>query len=288
MKNDVFSLKRFSRYFVTDLCAAISNYGISLLVLASMILTIDLFSGALSSLTSGSWSGIGLGGRSTLMFIFFLAAIISAPSKIYGHITGRKEGTAFLMLPASTLEKFISMVLICAAVVPLAYFVLTATVDFLTCLIDPTCGVAVISEFSIFRDKLLTALQSDQEFPMALAAAIDSLSSPLLYADDIASLALAFLLGAILFRKSKIAKTIGCMILISMAVSMIFTPIIMLSTFGQMIKDPTVIMSENLADTLPFLGWIFKHPVLVDTVSDTIWNVALLFLIWLRLKKMKH
>ena len=123
MKNDVFSLKRFSRYFVTDLCAAISNYGISLLVLASMILTIDLFSGALSSLTSGSWSGIGLGGRSTLMFIFFLAAIISAPSKIYGHITGRKEGTAFLMLPASTLEKFISMVLICAAVVPLAYFV---------------------------------------------------------------------------------------------------------------------------------------------------------------------
>lgn len=288
MKNDVFSLKRFSRYFVTDLRAAISNYGISLLVLASMILTIDLFSGAFSSLISGSWSGIGLGGRSTLMFIFFLIAIISAPSKIYGHITGRKEGTAFLMLPASTLEKFISMVLICAAVVPLAYFVLTAAVDILTCLIDPTCGVSVVSEFSIFRDKLLTALQSDQEVPLSLTAAIDGLSNPLLYADDIASLALAFLLGAILFRKSKTAKTIGCMILISMAVSMIFTPIIMLSTFGQMIKDPTVIMSENLADTLPFLGWIFKHPVLVDTVSDTIWNVALLFLIWLRLKKMKH
>lgn len=291
MKNDVFNFKRFGRYFVTDLRAAISNYGISLLVLATMILSIDLFVGAFTYVTTatGYWQGIGIGVRGTLTVIFAVVALISAPAKLYGHLTDKKDGTAFLMLPASTLEKYVSMVLICAVVVPVIYLGLTSIVDALTCLVDPTCGSSLISTYGEFKEKFILEMQEAQaEVPINMNGIL-KMANPILYADDIIQWILFFLLGAIFFKKSKIAKTIGSVILLSMAVSLIFTPIFVLSTFGQILTDdPAMLTPEYVFENGTILGWTMNHLALVDTIQDTICNVALLFLIWLRLKKMKH
>ena len=35
-------------------------------------------------------------------------------------------------------------------------------------------------------------------------------------------------------------------------------------------------------------GWIANHAILYDTISDTVVNLGLIALIWLRVKKIKH
>ena len=116
-----------------------------------------------------------------------------------------------------------------------------------------------------------------------------SLTTPWMYFDDIAQGFLLFLLGALIFKSSKPAKTVGCLILLSIALSMITTPIVMHGAIERFKEAAASNMTpEEIFESFPFISWSMKHAVLVDFISDTIVNIGLAIAIYFRVRKIKH
>lgn len=284
MKNDVFNFNRFGRYLVTDTKNAISRYGISLLVLASFSFAGYLLAGLCSSVLNGSWYSMPVAGRVTI-FLFVTAIVLAmGPAKMFGFITDKKEGSDFLMLPASPLEKTISMVIISCIFMPLSFFAIYMSLDQVLCMIDYNCGDSLIVSIHEFRfdsvAQTMKTIQSDENF---------MLTHPIAMFDDIAQVVLTFLLGALLFKTSKTAKTIGCMILLSVVLVMIYIPLITSGAFD-VLKEGIIngMTPDEMLSEFPVMAWISRHMILTDFIVDTVVNVILFLLIWLRVKKIKH
>jgi hypothetical protein len=289
MNNDVLNMNRFGRYLVTDIRNAVSRYGISLLVMATISVTGYLLAGFFTMIVGNGWHSLGLAGRFMMMAITTLVLTLSAPSKIYGFITDKKEGSSFLMIPASSLEKTISMILVCCVILPLVFFAVYMSLDQIICLIDNRCGDSLIVAINNGREMMLDAFQKLSRETENIIPDYSSFSSPWIYMDDLAQGFLLFLLGALIFKSSKSAKTVGCLILFSIALSMILSPIIMhgaVERFKEAIENNMT--PEELIDSFPFISWAISHAALADFISDTIVNIGLAIAIYFRVRKIKH
>lgn len=291
MRNDIFNLNRFGRYLMTDVRNAVSNYGISILVMATLGLSIDVFVGLFHMIVSEGWQGIGISARVPLFLLAFAMTLVSAPSKLFGHITEKKAGSAFLTLPVSTLEKTLSMVIVSCIMVPAAFVIVYLSIDLMVCSCDSTCGESLIEAATTFRADILDSLVCRHISELSvLMNKPEALVNPLLYIDDIIGVSLLFLLGALLFKKSKIAKTIGSIILICMVLSMIATPLLVSGIKYDMVQ---LMLNNELTPVtfsqhFPVLTWICRNLALADTINDTVINLLLICLIWLRIRKINH
>jgi len=295
MESEVFNWNRFWRYFRSDFNSFISRYGITLLVLSTMAVTIDAFNGLFSSIITGSWVGTVAPVRFILFGIFGVVVMLTAPGKLYGHLTDRREGAAFLMLPVSKLEKFISMVVITGVVTPFIFGLIYMGLDIMVCMVDPTCGESMFSQlfFTDFKSILASTISpSDLQEWGPFMNNISSALTPFVYLDDIFQVMMYFLLGALIFKTSKTGKTLGCLILLALTVEMLLSPIMAFTIFRNFreLADAnfTGFTVDMFNDTFPLTAWMMRHLILVDTLWDTLLNSLLLFLIWLRLSKMKH
>ena len=290
MNNDVLNMNRFGRYLVTDVKNAIARYGISFLIMATVSLTSYLLVGFFAAIVGTGWYSLEVAPRTVIMGITLIVLTITAPAKIFGFITDKKEGSSFLMIPASSLEKTLSMIIVSCVIVPFAFFAVYLSLDQILCLIDGRCGdslILAINNGQTFLTEYFHNINVETDYYIPDYSAF---SSPWLYADDLAQGFLIFLLGALLFKSSKPAKTIGCLILLSIALSMIITPII---THGAMEKFKEAsangnLTPEELFDMFPFISWSVKHAVLMDWISDTLVNVGLAIAIYFRVRKIKH
>ena len=289
MNNDVFNMNRFGRYLVTDIKNAIARFGISLLVMATVSVTGYLIVGFLTLITGEGWHSLGIMGRTAFLGITYMVLVLLAPAKIYGFVTDRKEGSEFLLVPASTLEKTISMILVCCIIMPFVFLAAYISLDQIICLLDSGCGQSLIVAFNEQRENLLASFNTMNLSTGNLLAGADNFTSPWLYVDDQIEMFLIFLLGALIFKNSKPAKTIGSMILITIVLSMIIAPI---ATHGVIERFKEAAENNLTADQLwnefPFLTWTVKHAALVDTISDTLVNIGLSIAIYFRLKKISH
>lgn len=295
MKSEVFNWNRFWRYFKSDFNSFISRYGITLLVLSTMAVTTDAFNGLFSSILTGSWIGITAPVRYILFIIFGVIIMLTAPAKLYGHLTDRKEGSAFIMLPASKLEKYISMVVITCIITPFIFGLIYLGLDIMVCMFDHTCGTSMFSQlfFTDFKSLLASTISqaeiNDWGFMMD---SITSAFTPFIYFDDIMQTMLYFLLGALIFKTSKTGKTLGCLILLGLTLEMLLSPIMALTFFQnfKVLADSNFngFTADTFNQTFPFISWMIRHLVLIDTLWDGLLNCLLLFLIWLRFSRMKH
>ena len=289
MNNDVLNMNRFGRYLVTDIKNAIARYGISFLIMATVSLTSYLLVGFFTLIVGTGWYSLEMIPRSVILGITLVILTISAPAKIYGFITDKKEGSQFLMIPASSLEKTLSMIIVCCVVVPFTFFAVYLSLDQILCLIDGRCGdsliIAIHNGQTILNDVFMKASVESQN----LIPDYSAMTSPWMYADDLAQGFLLFLLGALLFKSSKPAKTIGCLILLSILLSMIVTPIF---THGVMEKfraaSANQMTPEELLNSFPLITWCMKHAVLMDCITDTVVNLGLAIAIYFRVRKIKH
>ena len=125
--NKIFSLKRFGRYFTFDLKNAVNNFGLWLLIMCCLPVMLLIIKSLLSIVFGG---GMALPSLKESMFLFALFfMMIASPVKLYGGLTDKKYGSSWLLIPASRVEKFISMLLICLIVVPVAYLIVYLGVD---------------------------------------------------------------------------------------------------------------------------------------------------------------
>ncbi len=292
--NDIFNFRRFGRYFTSDLSTCWSNYGLSLLTISILFpVGTYLLTNVFNLVLRSTWDGPDIGLRSFIFIVATICLIVTMPVKCYGKITEKQYGSFFLTLPASRLEKFVSMFLMTCIIVPVLGFTLHLGTDAILCALDHTCGrnlVAGAAELirNIGDMKELTMNFVDETITIENAALVQDIlgqiNTPWMYIDEIFGITLPFLLGAIYFKNGKTVKTILAIFAFSMATSIIMTPF--LETWV------TEIVRNANADTNTILqmfnNGIFKNLVLIDTVSDTVFNLALMAGIWFRIKTLKH
>ena len=160
-------------------------------------------------------------------------------------------------------------------------------------MIDPSCGNYIFNY--LFCNIIIESIVPGADIPAEateMFSQIRSMASPYIMFDDIFQAALIFLLGAIIFKTSKTGKTLGCLILFSISLEALVTPIIGLIFFGSIhgitSMNMAVATPDQMLDAFPVFGWFFRNAKAIDTVSDGLMNCLLLFLIWLRMKKLKH
>ena len=292
--NDIFNLRRFGRYFTSDLSTCWSNYGLSLLTISILFPVGTYFlTNVFNLVLRSTWDGPDIGLRSFIFIVAAICLVVTMPVKCYGKITEKQYGSFFLTLPASRLEKFVSMFLMTCIIVPVLGFALHLGTDAIICALDHTCGknlVAGAAELirNIGDMKELTMNFVDESITIENAALVQDIlgqiSNPWMYIDEIFGITLPFLLGAIYFKNGKTVKTILAIFAFSMATSIIMTPFLE-NWAAEIVKNANADTNTILQ---MFNNGLFKNLVLIDTVSDTVFNLALMAGIWFRIKTLKH
>ena len=294
MKNDIFNFRRFGKYIGTDIRTCWANYGLSLMTI-SLLFPIVIYgvSTAFNMITKSTWDGPDMGIRLMTFCIALVCIVVTMPVKCYGRITEKQYGSFWLTLPASRLEKFISMFIMTCIIVPVIGITLYLGTDVIICAIDNTCGSNLFSAGINFLKNMgemqnLTMNFVDENVTIEDAALVHEIlgqiNSPMLYIDEIFGITLPFLLGAVYFKSGKTAKTFLVLFAVSTAISIAVTPIMENWAYGIMDglnDDPSLILYM-------FNNGFFKNLVLIDTIYDTVTNLAFMAAIWFRIKTLKH
>ena len=142
--NNTFSFKRFWRFFLYDIRRWATSYGPSFLIMSLMPLVLYAITMTFSLVFTQEATHPVLIARTTVLAVTASLLFITYPSSVYGFVTDKKAGGAYLMLPVSRLEKFASMMLNVLVIVPAIFFAIYLGTDALLCLIDTACGDSLL------------------------------------------------------------------------------------------------------------------------------------------------
>ena len=267
MKN-VFDFSRFGKYFAYDLKRIRSSYGLTFLILALMPVVLYVISTVFGLINGNGWAVPSSQMRLPVFFLTTGALLLSYPASCYGFITEKKAGSSWLMLPASSFEKFLSMLVITMVVLPVIYSLLYFGSDALLGLAGHGYGSGIAS--SLFQEGGGVNVVSvngtgagNGIYPLYMA---------------FISTALTFLLGAVLFRKNKVVKTILCIFALSFILSAVLVFLGRITDL-EWWRDSLLGADE---DTV-----IHRVKVLANVAS---WTVVILLSLgtFLRIKTLKH
>ena len=276
MNNNTFNFTRFGKYFVSDLRNTFNNTWLTVLLTSLSGLIAYLFCGTIHLLVDGSWASYGLIGRAISFFILLYILILVVPSKAYGFFTDKRSGGFYTLIPASSLEKFLTMFINTALLAPLAYVAIALAADSLLCLVDPKCGETLITAMaSGAHDFNELCNITDEGLNIQVFTSAELFWGVVM---NVISWTLTFLLGALYFKKNKIGKTILVMILVSMATSMVLTPIMI--HLGEGLFDWLDSM-DNPERILSTIKWTSYSVSILITLALGVWA-------YVRVKTVKH
>ncbi|MEG1692231.1 MAG: hypothetical protein RR312_02445 [Bacteroidales bacterium] len=121
--NEIFSYKRFGKLIINDIVRYLPKYYSSILMFMAIMPSYWAF---------GSFLGNGsVNPNSRVIAIMILTFICTflAPFRIYGSTNHKKWGVDFTMLPASCLEKFLSMLFISTILLPISIIITSIIID---------------------------------------------------------------------------------------------------------------------------------------------------------------
>lgn len=195
---EIFSYTRFGKLLKNDIKRYLpKSYGVILIFLGIMP--------AIWAVKSWLDTGGSMAADSRLAGILVLAFICTFISifRIYGTANHKKKGVDFTMLPASALEKFLSMTLISTIALPVAFLLISFLLDCLMAWIPTGAYSGFIGMQALFSADTLTGFGKIILF-MCFA-----------------------LCGNMLFRKAKITKTVFSLF----AISVVFASIISFTVY---------------------------------------------------------
>ena len=274
--NNTFNLSRFGKYFVYDLKRQWQNIGLLMLIFALFPIIFymlymffaALFDGGLWKIFTGlSIDGPNGGVRFGIFALMTTLFVMLYPSRAYGEITDKAKGAEWLMLPASRLEKYVSMMLNTLVVIPIVFIAVYLLSDAFVCLFDKSCGDPMMS----FRiNELINT--TDITIPT---------NGFWLLAANIVEYAIIFLLGGLIFKKWKVVGTV----IVLFALGMVFS--FLASVFF------TNVDLVSLGDW--FTDWIIRHADSLDVWLNAFINFWILLILaicgtwsWFRIKRIQH
>lgn len=273
--NNIFDIKRFGNFMMYELRRAWSNFGISALILGFLPLIFFAVVQFVSFIFTGS--GVKDTAMMTTLPAFIgmmFGLILTMPVKMYGQITDKRMGSSYLMLPVSTFEKCLSMVIMCYLVAPLVICGLFALNDFLISAVFPQ---AYGNSALMGVNEVMAGLARETE-------GLIDINLPLIMFVSLGQSMLIFTLGAIFFKTAKAAKTILSLIAIDSVASSLMMAVVGVKYKGIM----NIIMNANEAEAMDFVSMIFGNLNIFINVEYFLMFAIVTSLIYFRLKTIKQ
>ena len=227
--NDIFNFKRFGLYLASDIKSAAHSCSVSVILLGFSGILADFILAFCAFVLEGEWVMPGNTVRFFLFVIFLLVACIIIPIKCYGYVTDSNRGPAFAMLPVSAAEKSASMILVAGVAAPLLVVILYFATDALATALFPEMGQPLLSSKGFLLNQILgdmaQAHSSSVEYTREFSSFVSYFLGYGWQAVKFCTTALYFLLGAIVFKKQKGAKSIAVLLILSFVLSGVATPL---------------------------------------------------------------
>lgn len=270
--NSTFDIKRFGNVVRYDAMSYFQNFGWTLLVL--LALPIGLW--FLLYVNINELEATVGSQRYGFFYILMIIAMILAPSRLYKNCNDARKGMQFAMLPASSLEKFLSMLLFCIIVTPVLYMIGAVTIDTVLALIpgkNPYEGFVFKNIFHTYlveignfdREMIITKLPFYQVFVLLSYTSI-------------------FMFTNMLFKKRKVSKTIGILALLG-----IIFMIISIRCFFY-IEEYFIGYEGNFEGSIPdkYEEIIYKWVYYGYYVFNIIFTTLMLYLTYNKIRKQKY
>lgn len=269
--NNTFNIKRFGNVVRRDGMSYFQNFGWTLLILFAIpigiwfLLYINFHDEADAT---GDFRYVMLNG---LMII----AMILAPSRLYKTCNDSRRGIQFAMLPASSLEKFLSMLFYCALVTPFLYIAGFIAIDTILTLIpgsNPYDGYILkyLSHNDLVR--IGNAEVTVTEYVQELKIPLYNLFAWLAYVS-------IFIFTNMMFKKRKVSKTIGILALIGIVMMVLFIRTII------EFDDMDFATGEALVE---FSKLLIKRFIYASYALNIILSSVFLYLTYYKIKKQTY
>lgn len=196
--SEKFNIRRFGKYLRYELCKIIADYGVAFLIIVSVPLLLPLlcilFTNPLFTGTPVIMPDVLIRLFTASLSVFVL--ILTFPSKVYGRLTQKDAKISWITLPASNFEKYLSMVLNTAVIVPITFIALYLLSDFISIMIYP------LPDSHLPLANFFNYLFEPEDSYMLLLGGY-----PLVFLFLMAPM-LFYLAGALIFKKHKISLSL--------------------------------------------------------------------------------
>jgi len=276
--SDIFDFRRFAKYFSYDVKRVSVSHGPSLLFFGCFPVVLFLIVG-LWGLIFGeghNWATPLLNARTSVFFVLSLIVMIIMPSHVYGRITEKKAGSSWLMIPASRLEKFLSMILNCFVLIPIVYFALYFATDWLISLLNPEYGAPII-EFSNIKEALIGETEDSPYVVNSVPFILSIITTTIA----------PFFFGAVYFRKNKVLWTLVLLFVLLVLFSIIMSLCAKAGMFDGVSDYLSSILYEG-DDVKGVMKGLVNRINIVGNVTNLIWLGAFGAASWFRIKSLKH
>ena len=260
--NNNFSFNRFKNLLLKDGKMYIRNFGTAIIVFCCLNAIFWIF-----NLLFGSTSVSGF--RFGMLCTWTALAMMMVPEKVYGKANLSREGVGFAMLPASSLEKFLSMFIYCAIVTPVVVFFGGYLVDALLSLFpfggfEKPIHLYTINDFVRMIDNSDGVVQSGN-LELSFGDVFPVAAIRTSFYVGIVQWAAIFMLGNMLFKKRKAGKTFACYLGISYLLSTVF--------------GLTVISNNRLEEWLESFADLSEMEMMRVAHNGMIWSMVLVIII---------
>ncbi|MDY6436661.1 MAG: hypothetical protein SPK72_03750 [Bacteroidales bacterium] len=224
--NNKFNLERFGKVLKHDGLNFFPNFILTLAILWAIPVVIYLFTSLMP--TDGTDNVYSAFSRISVIDMLTKIVLILAPARLYKYCNDSRKGIGYAMLPASTLEKFLSMVIFCVIVAPIVYVAGALAIDSILALFNgPYEGFAISNYFNEYAqiDYNITAHGMTGVFYDTLPLLVTNMSPALMTILSylgILMISSIFMFGNMVFKKRKTGKMIGVLILLSIIFMIIF------------------------------------------------------------------
>ncbi len=214
--NNILNIKRFGKVLKHDGLNFFPSLTLTLAILWAIPVVIYLFA---LLMPTNERHVFDVFSRITLIGNLAKISLIIAPARLYKYCNDSRKGIGYAMLPASTLEKFLGMVIYCAIVTPIIYIAGALAIDSILALFNGSYDGFAVSYYFDTQTQINHALSNnnmflDDTFPLF----INNLSSTFMKISSmlgILMLSSIFMFGNMVFKKHKTSKMIGVLILLS-------------------------------------------------------------------------
>lgn len=271
--NNKFDWNRFCEVVKKDFRNLWPTFGTTMIVLASLPFAVWLM-----ALVFNRHFVIGPDWRVIMIMMVASLAAIMLPSRLYRTMNLRNEGIYYAMLPASKLEKFLSMLLFTFIVAPVVTYLGSMVIDIILRLM-PTGAYHQWLWQGQMGFPLPVTMEMDDEFMPGFHSWLLTAAT---YTGFFASPAI-FLYAATLFKKHKVLYTFLILYLIEFVLTIIAIPVIVVLSqnpnFMEWLYDTFHLMTPERA-----MNWILGIVALVNVVMIILFT----WMAWRRLKKMPY
>ena len=214
--NNTLNINRFGKILKHDGLNFFPNLILTLAILWAIPVIVYLFAALMP--TNDTKDAFDAFSRVDLISTLANIAIIIAPARLYRYCNDSRKGIGYAMLPASTLEKFLSMIIYCVIVTPIIYVAGALAIDSILALFHgPYEGFAVSVYFDTFA-KINAVFQRDgimlDESFMLYYASISPIFMLILSALGTLTISSIFMFGNMIFKKRKTGKMLGILIIL--------------------------------------------------------------------------